>query len=304
MADRTEWLEARRSGIGGSDAAAAVGISPWVTPFQLYLDKTEGCEPVESDAMHWGTVLEPVIRREYAEVTGRDVLVPEKAFHWEKWPIAFAHVDGLARTNPLPRLIECKTARSDRDWGEPGTDEIPDHYMAQVQHCLMVLGLEVADVAVLFGGSDFRLYEVPADRELQELIADAEREFWACVEKRQPPEPMNPEDVRRRWPVSMAAQIECAPEHVNAYQRLRKLGTEIAAAQAEADELKSRLQALMGEADTLTFQGATLATWKSAKAAKRVDLEALKKHHPTAYADCLVEGRPSRRFLLKGPAEL
>ena len=54
--------------------------------------------------------------------------------------------------------------------GEPGTDEIPDYYMTQVQHYLAVTGVKTADVAVLIGGNDFRIYTIEADEELQSFV--------------------------------------------------------------------------------------------------------------------------------------
>jgi putative phage-type endonuclease len=69
--ERDEWLEQRRHGIGGSDAAAALGLSPWKTPLSLYLEKTGDARPFrDNESMLWGRVLEPAIRAEYTRRTG------------------------------------------------------------------------------------------------------------------------------------------------------------------------------------------------------------------------------------------
>jgi putative phage-type endonuclease len=67
---RDEWLAARRTGIGGSDIAAILGLSPWRTPLDVYRDKVDGAEQPETEAMRWGRLLEDVIAREYAVRAG------------------------------------------------------------------------------------------------------------------------------------------------------------------------------------------------------------------------------------------
>ena len=70
--DRSQWLEERRQGIGGSDAAAAVGLSPWKTRLELWLEKTgQTPDREETPEMRRGTLLEPVVKQLYADATGR-----------------------------------------------------------------------------------------------------------------------------------------------------------------------------------------------------------------------------------------
>lgn len=72
---RDAWLAARRSGIGGSDIAAICGLSPYQTPYDVWLDKLGQGEEVDpnSPGIYWGTVLEDVVAREYAQRTGAKV---------------------------------------------------------------------------------------------------------------------------------------------------------------------------------------------------------------------------------------
>jgi putative phage-type endonuclease len=179
-------LDARKHGIGGSDAAAAVGMDPYKSTLQLWIEKRTPPPDKPTPAMRWGTLLEPVIREQYSRQSGRGVRVPEGTLYHPKYKFIIAHPDGLTDDN---RLFEAKTARSPDGWGEPGSDQVPENYLLQVQHYLAVTALPVADVAVLIAGSDFRLYEVPADRELQEMVIDGEADFWQHVEQGEPPEP-------------------------------------------------------------------------------------------------------------------
>ncbi|MDP3766551.1 MAG: YqaJ viral recombinase family protein, partial [Dehalococcoidia bacterium] len=76
--DDAAWLAARRAGIGGTDAAAILGLSPFRTPLDVYLDKTGAAqdERTETQPMRWGKALEPVIAEAVEERIGRHVRMP------------------------------------------------------------------------------------------------------------------------------------------------------------------------------------------------------------------------------------
>jgi putative phage-type endonuclease len=189
--NREGWLALRRTGIGGSDAPAIMGISPWRTPLEVYFEKI-GLAPAleESEPMRWGNLLEPVIRAEYARRTGYTVRYePNESLPHPKYAFMRASFDGLAFPREAPtRVLQCKASRSADAWGEPGTDEVPEVYNIQVQHEMAVAHSPVADIAVLIAGSDFRIYQVEADRELQEMLIEAEAMFWSRVQAREEPE--------------------------------------------------------------------------------------------------------------------
>ena len=163
----------RPRGIGSSKAAPAIGLSRWQNPFECWLELTGQTAPFEgNERTKWGLILEPVVRQEYAERTGRIVRLDPAATFWHpKHAFAYGHPDGITDDK---RLYEGKTSRHSDEWGEPGSDQIPQEYMVQVQHMMACAGLEVCDVAVLIAGSDFRIYEIPADPQLQESIFTAE----------------------------------------------------------------------------------------------------------------------------------
>lgn len=294
--DRASWLQARRQGIGGSDAPAAVGLSKWRTPLELYLDKRGELETAETEPMKWGTLLEPVVRQEYANRTGREVHCPGVILRHPRVAFALLNADGIV---PGERLYEGKTARTAEGWGEPGSADIPMDYLLQVQHGLFVTGLPVADVAVLIGGSDFRIYEVPADAELQEMLIDKEAEFWRRVQEGNPPEPVNSEDVKRRWQISRSAQVEAVPEIAAEVSTLVGLKYSIAALEEEYDKRIARIQQFMEDRDELVLNGKPLATWRSTKPGHRFDADSFRQAHPDLYKAFITESRPQRRFLLK-----
>lgn len=298
MNNRAEWIAERRKGIGGSDVAAILGLSPWKTPLAVYLDKRgEGDETPDNEPMLWGRVLEPVIRQQYAERTGRIVRVPEGILTHQHYQFMRANLDGV--TDDC-RVVEIKTARGGNDWGEPGTDEIPVPYLLQVQHYMAVTGFEVADVAVLIGGSDFRLYEVPADVELQEMMIAGESDFWQRVVEGRPPEPVSFSDVQAMFGrISSQESVEATEDVLEALARLKTIREEIKAAETQEEAAKALIMKAMGEAEALVKSGKTLATWKMAKPPVRFDTKGFRAAHPDLYQKFATAGEPSRRFLLK-----
>ncbi|MFT3791564.1 MAG: YqaJ viral recombinase family protein [Rudaea sp.] len=299
MTTREQFLAERRRGIGGSDVAAILGMSKWKSALDVYLDKRgEAPEQPDNESMLWGRALEPVIRQQYAERTGRVVLVPTAPVVHPVHTFARANLDGVTEGG---RLVEIKTARTAQDWGEPGTDEVPDAYALQVQHYLMVTRYEVADVAVLIGGSDFRLYEVRADAELQAMLIEREAAFWDCVQRSEPPAVTSFADAQRRWGRSArAGSIEADAEAVAAAKELQALRVQVDGLTERIDACKATItRALADRGDTLVADGKTIATWKLAKAPARFDAKAFEVAHPDLYQQFIKPGEPSRRLLLK-----
>ena len=185
----------RRTYIGGSDIGAILGVSPWCSPLQLYMRKI-GATPEQPDSPHLrrGRLLEPVVRQMYAEDRGIALCGP-RTLSRGGWLVG--HLDD---STTEPRVVEIKTASAFRReaWGDPGTDEIPLYYTAQAQFYMHLGDFPAADIAVLIGGDDFRIYTVQADRELQAAIIAKAQEFWQRVRDRNPPDPTTIDDTDRK----------------------------------------------------------------------------------------------------------
>lgn len=291
-----EWIAERRTGIGASDAAAAAGVSKWMTPLELYLDKKGELVRNESESMRWGTLLEPVVRQRYVEVTGRHVAVPDKTFRHPVDEFAIAHLDGVIDD---AELFEAKTARSDDGWGPDGSDEVPLEYMLQCQHGMFVAQLPASELAVLIGGSDFRIYRIPADAELQASLLEKERSFWKMVVESVMPPATTPSDVKLKWKRSTDTKAFGGPTELDVANRLamakwfRKRSEEV------EEQLETALKSTMQSASELVVDGITIATWKSARGSKRFDVGAFALAHPDLYEKFMRETDGSRRFLLK-----
>jgi len=276
---RAQWLVNRRKGIGGSDVAAIMGLSPYRTPLDVYLDKIgEGADQPDNTAMKFGRLLEPVLLDLYQQETGQ-VLIPVAVNYchpqhdWMR-----ASLDGATST----RIVEIKTARSGDAWGEIGTDQVPDYYLTQVQHYMMVTGYTVADIAVLIGGSDFRIYTIYADTDLQQLLFDKERNFWLRVLDRIPPDPINTSDLIKRYPKPLESSVEADPDLLEKIARLSVINEDIKALELISDNLKTDLQMAIGAAEGIAFYGKPLVTWK-AQTTNRFDQKSLQTDHQSLF---------------------
>jgi predicted phage-related endonuclease len=149
---------------------------------------------------------------------------------------------------------------------------------------------------VLIGGSDFRLYEVPADPELHELMIEKEAAFWEQVQKGIEPDPVNAADIKAKFGrKSISEAVQASAEVAEAIDRLRQ----IKSLKKEEDELKAIIQGHMGFADTLVDNGKVLATWKAGKPPIRFDAAGFKAEYPDLYTQFAKPGEAARRFLIK-----
>jgi putative phage-type endonuclease len=299
QAKREKWLAERiEAGVGGSEAPAVLGISPWATPYDVYLTKRKEAPPVEqTEPMRWGNILEPVIIQEYSNRTGRVVATLEhEIVKSDTMPWMFCTPDGICGE----RLIQAKTARTREGYGESGSDEIPEVYLIQVQHEMLVTLRKVADVPVLFGGSDFDIFTVEADQELQEMIAAAEHDFWFNHVKRGvPPAAVTLDDARRRYKLARATEIQADQKTAVLCSQLLNVRADLKRYEEEKERLQVAIMNVIGNNETLKYGSTVLATWKQSKAIQRFDMATFKVEHSDLHERYMVDGEGSRRFLIK-----
>jgi putative phage-type endonuclease len=202
-----EQLELRRSGIAASEIAVLAGLSRWSSPVAIYEDKIGMCPPRdESLAADLGTLLEEPLAKLYAERTGLH-LAKSRTLRSKVQTIALATPDRIAfdakrSTRALiadpnecadaVKNVEIKTTtwRLRHEWGAPGTDQVPDYYLAQCQWQMLVCGIRLTDVAVLFDRDEFSIYSVPYNEQLALGLVELAERFWVDhVLARQPPPP-------------------------------------------------------------------------------------------------------------------
>lgn len=174
--NRIEWLQLRKSGIGGSDASAILGFNRWKSAFQLYIEKTsETVEEIDNEFVYWGNVLEDIVAQEFAKRTGKKVQRVNRMLRHPNYPFMTANLD--RRIVGEKAILECKTTSTYNKDAWDGED-IPAAYICQLQHYLAVTGFDKAYIAVLIGGNTFVWKEVARDDEFIELMIDREKNFW------------------------------------------------------------------------------------------------------------------------------
>jgi putative phage-type endonuclease len=277
--DRQEWLAQRRTGIGGSDVAAILGLSRWKSPLDVYLDKTgQAASTAETEPMRWGTLLEPVILAEFSRRTGVAVEKPRDIIRDPGFPWMLASLDGWAPE--LEAVVEVKTARTSDGWGDDGSGEIPAYYQTQVAHYMAVTGATIAFVPVLIGASEFRVYQVERDEVLIRDMVEAERVFWHDhVLAGVPPEPVNASDAARLWSRDSGETIEVAGEVADDVEELRHLKAQAKEIEERIGSIEDRLKVAFRDSSAIAYGGKTLATFK-AQTRKGFDSKALVAAHP------------------------
>ena len=291
--DRTKFL-------GASEAGAVLGISPYRTPFRVWQDKVGLVLPDPPGIpARAGNALESLVLDLFQEETGKMVAYRQEEFEDDEYPFLKCHVDGVADSG---EIVEAKTTGSDKGWGEPGTDQIPQVYLAQVTVQMFLAGLRIAYVPVLIGREDFRIYKVERDEELEQMILPRLVKFWTeNVEKKIAPPPVTLSDLYEAFPRHESRQVEASEEVVLAVRGLARVKEEIKALESMKEAHEKIILEAMGTADELTYGGKVLATWRT-QTAKRLNTSRLKELYPEAVEECTGE-ITSRVFRLKKSKE-
>ena len=283
---RPEWLQLRRSGLGGSDATAVLGLSKWTAGYGLWLDKTGQADDTDNSslAMRRGHHLEPFILAE-AMAADPDLHIDRAPYMMRhpEHPIMFANIDGAAVHNRRRDRggAEAKNVHpySARDWA----DGTPAYYEAQCLHYMAVTGFTWWVVAADLGGDDLRTFYIERDDEIIEALVAAELAWW----QRHVIEGEPPAVDGSKAATEALALIEARAGAVKVLDpteaaEIEDLFRQLAHDQAVAKELddatglaKNTLRQLMGEATELEdTDGNRWATWRRQKDKTAVDWKA------------------------------
>ena len=304
---REDWLEARKNGIGGSDAAAAVGLNPYMSPLELWLVKTgrdarlpkpdpdDTTEPV-----YWGTLLEPIVAASYTKQTGNRVRRVNAVLQHPTIPFMLANIDREVVGVPSVQILECKTA------GEFGArlwrEGVPEYVQVQVQHQLAVTGKSAADVAVLLCGQKLDVHRVGRDDALIARLVELEAAFWRYVETDTPPPADGSESadlaLRCLYPGTGGTVDFSDDRQLSAvFADLVAVRADIENRQQVEAKLKQTIQQAMGEADRAEFETGSVS-YKRSRDASGVDLKRLLADHPDFATRYAVTKAGTRRFLV------
>ena len=319
MLNNQDFTANRTKYLGGSDIGAILGFSKYRTALDVWLEKTgRVVNNVDNLPMRFGTFAEAFVACEYTAQTGFQLVHSEEGIFHPKYPFMVGHIDryvfetanesdgelfNMDGSCAASHLLECKTASpfNQSDWGELGTDEVPMSYLVQCLWYLAITNLERCDVAVLFGNSDFRIYEVYRDKELEELIIAKAASFWNEYVLLDTPPPAQCEaDYQQLFKKEISGKTVEADSHIcELSNKLQLLNSEIKSKELEISQIKQTIMGQMGEAEVLTYQGQVLATWKSPKQSYRLDSKRLEQEHPELIPQYQMPIHNTRRLVIK-----
>lgn len=294
-------LKERQKGLGGSDAAAALGLSSWMTPLQLYNSKKKPVCQQSNERQDAGNYMEPAIKRFYAHKFKHKVA---KGFSMTSREYDFirGNIDGWIKD--LGAILEVKNVdrKFQHKWGKPGTAQIPFDYYCQVAHYCYVFDAKEARIAAFFGGNELQEYIYKRDVEFETFLIERECKFWReFIVKNVEPADSCIDDLKEKYTYSKDTFIVASNDIANLVEGYKTMEFEIKALQEKQLHCKTRIMQFMKDNAVLRSpdQQRTLVSWKSAKPSMRINKSLLEANYPEIYKKVLVEGSPQRRFLIK-----
>lgn len=300
MQDRQAWLDKRGLGIGGSDAGVIVGVNKWKQPYQLWLEKTGQVEQTDlsdNEAVYWGSVLEEAVANRFAEITGKKI---RKAglYQSTEYPFMLASPDRLVVGEEAGLEVKTASGFAAKEWEG---DSIPDSYYCQCQHYLAVTGLKKWYICVLLGGQKFIWKEVERNEDDIQALIQAEQKFWECVQTETAPDVDGSaiKYLEARFPKAEKQTISLPNESKEIIEEYLTLGESIKALEKRQDALKAKMLEALGD-NEVGLIDAYKVSWSNVKGRESFDKEAFAKDHPDMVAKYMKQGKPYRKFSVKG----
>ena len=297
-----EWLALRRTGIGGSDAGAIMGVSPYKGAFSVWADKQGKLPPLEdNEAMRQGRDLEDYVARRFAEASGLKVRHEYSMLRSVEHPCMLADID--RRIIGERAGLECKTSR-DITMARYRNGEYPMEYYCQCLHYLAVTGWDCWYLAVLVYGTDLLIYKICRDEVMDDIEAliSAEEAFWQNhMVLDQPPAPDALDSTAAAlgsvYPHEDGTTV-CADQDADeALTELAALKAQKRALDRQITERENQIKAAMGEAEVIAGTSVS-ATWRSSERTT-ISKDKLLKAYPNINMDAITDRNIQRRFAIK-----
>jgi putative phage-type endonuclease len=278
----------RRKALGASEISAVMGVNPYLSAWDLWARKTGELQgvPIETNPrMRVGKAIERGIADAYAQETGFEVEWSDRTVVHPKRPWQCCTPDAYVRTSPERRGwnggVDCKAVAMDQfyEFGDPGTDAVPDHVSLQCQWTCSTLDCYWWDVAACTG-SELRIYTVLRDLELEGMLLEAGDEFWRKHVLANVPPPMTATPtasafLKHKHPRGNGIlRVPTGEEAVIIEDFLLKRAV-LKAAKDQYDDAEVKLKAAIGDDDGFRFAGHDRITYKRIKDSTGYDYEAL-----------------------------
>ena len=262
------WLELRRQGLGASDMAAVMGVSPYKTPYQLWAEKT-GMTPEQKvgDAARRGVILEDAVGQYYEQERGVKLRKSNGIVRLKKHPRIMASLDRTI-VGETKGIVEIKTSASPRWSMWP----VPPEVMIQVHVQMGIVGAEWCDVVALLGGLVFKIERVEFDAQLWAEIQRSAMLFLEAIDNKTPPqlEALDAQAYAIATPQESDEFVEADNSLENVYRQLREVNAELHFLEEKKGSLEIILKEAIGNKAGLAGAGWTVY-WKQARPSQVTD---------------------------------
>lgn len=295
---REEWLAQRQTGLGGSDASAALGMNQYKSAYTLWAEKSGAIidEVEDNEAMRQGRDLEDYVAKRFTEATGKKAKRSGYCFVSTEYPFMRANVDRLIVGEDAG--LECKTAsaltKTKYDKGD-----IPINYYLQCMHYMAVTGCKKWYIAVVVLGKGFYWYEIERDEDEIELLIEKEKEFWQMVEDGTIPDPdgsdSTQETIKKLYPHAVeGVEIELDDDWDRSIMQLMDVKNQIKSLQKMEKEIENSLKAYVKDA-AVAFSRNFNVKFKETPT-RRLDKNYIKEKYPKIYQEALRESTYKRTY--------
>lgn len=300
---RGEWLEARRTGLGGSDAAAILGVNPYMGAYSVWADKLGLLpEAEDTEAMRQGRDLEEYVARRFAEKTGLTVRRENHMLRSVAHDFMLANID--RRIAGERAGLECKTSKDIR-LGRYKNGDFPIEYYTQCLHYLAVTGWDRWYLAVLVYGTDLLIFTIDRSEVEEDMVAliKAEWAFWrqnVLALKAPAPDGLNSTSraLLAVYPVAdESAEMDATEEADRLLGELIEIKDRLSAFEKRRDELSNRIKEIMGEAETLNGTRGQ-AFWRN-QTRNSISKTRIKAFYPSVDLDKITLATKTRVFTVK-----
>ena len=247
-ANHEEWKALRHNYIGGSDAAAVLGMNAWVSPMALWMEKTGRLSGFDGNlATEVGTYLEEFVAQKFATETGKKVRKCNLSWFNDQYPWAIANIDREIVGEDAG--LEIKTT-SELNMRKFKGGEFPENYYCQCVHYLAVTGKSNWYLAVLIGNREFKWFTIERDEDEINALMEAESAFWKYVKTNTPPpadcHPKTGDALLDLYPDSIddAIGIGAFERDLDNYFRLKE---QLKSIEMTIDGVENRIKAHLGE---------------------------------------------------------
>lgn len=302
---KDEWLDWRRKGVTGTDTSAIFGMNQYKSAYQCYQDKLGLLPQIEdNNRMRMGRDMEDVVAKWFSEDTGFKVQNRYAIYQSAMYPWMLANIDRWIVGEKA--ILECKTAMymfQKEKWGESGTDEVPDDYLFQVYHYMIVFGVRIGYLAVIFTDTkEFRVYRFELNEALAEQIIEGTRDFWeGNVLGGVHPDLVTMEDVISKYPKDTKASLVADDDTLAMCLQHEKLRQNSKIIEDDMAELKIQIGKTIGEHRELLVdkEGKALAAFTTSKPRTMINAKSLQKLAPETYETVKYLTDPKRSVALR-----